>query len=77
MKEKVEFTAKIEDCKRMSTKELALETIRNLPETASWEEIEERIHFHAAIERGRADVQNGEITPHSEVKKHLSEWITS
>ena len=61
----------------MSTKELALKTIRNLPETASWEEIEERIQFHAAIERGRMDIQNGDFTPHNEVKQNLKKWITN
>ena len=29
----------------MSTKELAMETIRDLPEDTSWQEIEERIRF--------------------------------
>ena len=60
----------------MSTKELALETIRKLPETASWAEIEERIHFCAAIERGRNDILSGEVVPHEEVKESLKEWIT-
>ena len=60
----------------MSTKELAIETIRKLPETASWEEIEERIHFYAAIERGRADMRNGQVVAHEEVKENLKEWIT-
>jgi len=60
----------------MSTKELAIETIRKLPETASWEEIEERIHFCSAIERGRADIRNGQVVAHDEVKENLKEWIT-
>lgn len=60
----------------MSTKELALETIRKLHETASWAEIEERIHFCAAIERGRNDILSGEVVPHEEVKESLKEWIT-
>jgi predicted transcriptional regulator len=55
----------------MSTKELAIETIRKLPETASWEEIEERIHFCAAIERSRADIRNGDVIPHEEVKSNF------
>jgi predicted transcriptional regulator len=60
----------------MSTKELALETIRKLPATASWAETEERIHFCAAIERGRNDILSGEVVPHNEVKENLKEWIT-
>lgn len=60
----------------MSTKRLAIETIRKLPETASWENIEERIHFCAAIKRGRRDIQKGAVIPHEEVKANLEEWIT-
>ncbi len=60
----------------MSTKELALETIRKLPDTVSWEEIEERIQFLAAVERGRQEVRKGKVIPHQEVKENLKEWIT-
>ena len=60
----------------MSTKELALETIRKLPEDVSWEEIEERIQFLAAVERGRQDIREGKVIPHQEVKENLKEWIT-
>ncbi|MDP4997265.1 MAG: hypothetical protein NWQ16_13685 [Akkermansiaceae bacterium] len=51
----------------MSTKELAMESIRDLPEDASWEQIEERIHFLAAIEAAREDVKSEKVMPHSEV----------
>ena len=54
----------------MSTKELALQTIQELP-TASWEEIEERIHFLAAIKRGREEIRLGKIIPHEKVKENL------
>ena len=60
----------------MSTKELALETIRNLPDSVSWKEIEERIQFLAAVERGRQEVREGKVIPHQEVKENLKEWIT-
>jgi predicted transcriptional regulator len=60
----------------MSTKELALETIRKLPDSVSWEEIEERIQFLAAVERGRQEVREGKVIPQQEVKENLKEWIT-
>jgi hypothetical protein len=60
----------------MSTKELAMETIRDLPDDVSWQEIEERIHFFAAIENARGQVRRGEVTPHSEVRELLGEWIS-
>ena len=60
----------------MSTKELALQTIQELPDTVSWEEIEERIHFLAAIERGREEIRSGKVIPHETVKESLQEWVT-
>ncbi len=61
----------------MSTKELALSTIQDLPETTSWEEIEDRIRFLAAIERGREDIKAGKVVAHQDVKENLGKWLTT
>lgn len=61
----------------MSTKELALETIQQLPEDASWQDIEDRIHFLAAIEKARGEVRDGAVVPHDEVRDLLQGWITA
>ena len=60
----------------MSTKELALNTIQELPDDASFNEIEERIRFLAALEKGREDVRAGNVVPHEEVRDLLKEWTT-
>jgi len=60
----------------MSTKELAMETIRELPEDASWQEIEERIHFLSAIDKARGEVLRGETVPHQDVRNLLNGWLT-
>ena len=60
----------------MSTKEKAIDALRELPEDASWAEIEERIHFLAAVEKGRQEVKDGRTVPHEEVKDALADWIT-
>ncbi len=60
----------------MSTKELALETIRDLPEDTTWQQIEKRIQFLAAIESARQDVRNGKVTPHEEVRELVDSWIS-
>ncbi len=62
--------------KRMSTKELAMETIRRLPEDTSWEDIQERIRFLAAIEKSREEVRRGEVVPHEEVRDLLQALTT-
>ena len=51
-----------------------METIKDLPEGATWHEIEERIHFLAAIEKAREEVRRGEVVPHEEVRNLLSGW---
>ena len=60
----------------MSTKEKAIETLRDLPEDVSWPQIEERILFLAAIEKGREDVRNGKTIAHDEVKNAPAGRIT-
>ena len=59
----------------MNTKELAIKTIQELPESASWADIEERILFLAAIDQGLADIKSGKVVPHEEVKESLKEWL--
>jgi hypothetical protein len=51
----------------MSTKEFVLETVRDLPDDATWSEIEERLRFLAAIESSRQEVRDGKLVPHEEV----------
>ncbi|MEM0897579.1 MAG: hypothetical protein AAGJ79_11920 [Verrucomicrobiota bacterium] len=60
----------------MLTREKAKDALRSLPEDASWSEIEERIQFLAAVEKGRQDVKEKRTVPHEEVKEALGGWIT-
>ena len=53
-----------------------METIRDLPDDASWQEIEERIRFLAGIEKARNEVRRGEVVPHEEVRELLGKWIS-
>ena len=46
----------------MSTRELALETIKGLPEDATWREIEARIRLLAEVNMGCEELQRGEGT---------------
>jgi hypothetical protein len=53
----------------MFTKNLAMETIKDLPENASWQEIEARIHLLAEVNMGYEQLQRGEgntVTTESE-----------
>jgi len=59
----------------MSTKELALKTIRELPENAEWEVIRERIAFVSGVEEGLAELNEGRGLSLDAVKQEIKEWI--
>ena len=60
----------------MSDKELALESIRQLPEDARLDAIAERLEFLAAIHKGFEQIERGETVPHEEVKRQLAAWLS-
>ena len=59
----------------MSTKELALKTIQDLPEDVDWEEIKERIFFVAGVEKGLRELDQGKGIPIGKVEEELKGWI--
>ncbi len=60
----------------MSTKELALKTIAELPENVSWEDIKERIYFISAVEKGLHELDVGEGITHEEIVREAKEWVS-
>jgi len=60
----------------MSDKQLALDSIKRLPEDASLEVIAERVEFLAAIRKGLDQIERGEAIPHEEVKRQLATWLS-
>ena len=60
----------------MTTKEIAIKTIQELPDSVCWADIEERIRFLAAIDKGMDDIKAGRVIPHQEVKESLKQWLS-
>jgi predicted transcriptional regulator len=60
----------------MSAKEIAIQTIRALPENASWEDIQERINFVAGVRKGLRELDEGKGIPHDRVREEFAEWLT-
>jgi predicted transcriptional regulator len=60
----------------MTAKEIALKTIEQLPEDASWEDIQERINFVAGVRKGLHELDQGKGIPHDKVKEEFAEWLT-
>lgn len=59
----------------MTSKDMAIKTIQELPDSATWEDIEERVRFLAGIDRGLADIKAGRVVPHEEVKESFQRWL--
>lgn len=60
----------------MSDKQLAIDTIRQLPDNISLEEISRRLEFLVAIQKGLDQAERGETVPHEEVKRQLASWLS-
>jgi len=61
----------------MTTKEIALKTIEQLPETVSWEEIQERINSIVGVRKGLRELDEGKGIPHDRIKEEFAEWLTN
>ena len=61
----------------MTVKEKAIKIIQELPEDATWEDIQERISFMAGVRRGLRELSEGKGIAHDKVKEEFAEWLTS
>ncbi len=60
----------------MLVKDIAIDTIKNLPDSATWEDIKERIEFVTGIRKALNELDEGKGIPHDQVEKESSSWIT-
>ena len=60
----------------MTTKQIAIQTIRQLPEDATWDEIQERIRFVAGVRNALRELDDGKGIPHDQVREEFAEWLT-
>ncbi len=60
----------------MTVKELAINTIKNLPDNAIWEDVKERIEFVTGIRKALNELDEGKGISHGQVEKESSSWIT-
>ena len=59
----------------MTTKEVAIRSIQELPEKATWEDIQERINFVAGVRKGLRELDEGKGIPHERIREEFSEWL--
>lgn len=67
---------KISDIIDMTDKQLVLDTLGGLPETASWEQIREEFSILEAIKEGERAADQGHVVAHEEVEKMVESWAT-
>ncbi len=60
----------------MTTKQIAIQTIQELPDDATWDEIQERIRFVAGVRKGLRELDDGKGIPHDQVREEFAEWLT-
>ena len=65
------------DIRYVTQKKIALDTISELPDEVSLDEIAERIEFLAAIQKGMDQLDRDDGIPHEEVKRQLATWLAS
>ena len=61
----------------MTTKELAIRSIQELPEDATWEDIQERVNFVAGVRKGLRELDESKGIPHERVREEFREWLSS
>lgn len=59
----------------MSTKELALDVIKRLPDDATLHDLTEEL-YAAAVREGLASLDRGEGIPHEEVQRQFDSWFS-
>ena len=58
----------------MMQKEIAIETIKDLPENATMEEIIYALYLRMETQKGFKDFNNGNIISHEDLMKEIKEW---
>jgi len=58
----------------MSSKEIAIEVIRKLPDEASLMDIAQELEFVAGIREGAAELDRGEYMTAEEILKRIPQW---
>ena len=59
----------------MTTKEIAIHTIEELPDSATWDDVRERIDFVVGVRKGLRELDEGKGIPHARVKEEFAQWL--
>jgi len=60
----------------MGTKEAAIRSIQELPEDATWEDVQDRINFIVGVRKGLRELDEGKGITDDRVREEFAEWLT-
>ena len=60
----------------MTNKEIIQDLLQRIPDDASLSEIAHELEFIAAIQKGVAELDNGQSVSVEEIERDLSSWLT-
>ena len=60
---------------KVRVKDAAMAIVRDLPEDATWEDVQYSLYVREKIERGLADIEAGRVVSHEDIKRKFG--ITS
>ena len=60
----------------MGTKEAAIRSSQELPEDATWEDVQDRINFIAGVRKGLHELDEGQGLADDRVREEFAEWLT-
>ena len=61
---------------QMTDKQMAMDALDRLPETASFQEIKEELEIVAGLKRGLDASEAGQVKTSTEVKEMVESWFT-
>ncbi|MDR4509302.1 MAG: hypothetical protein MRJ65_13935 [Candidatus Brocadiaceae bacterium] len=60
----------------MTIKKIAIDTIKSLPDNATWEDVKERIEFVVGIRIALKELDEGKGRPHTQIEEESSSWLS-
>jgi len=60
----------------LSDKQLALDALNRMPDSATLQQISEELAILAAIRRGEAEVDAGRVLSHEDVRQRSATWTS-
>ncbi len=59
----------------MTTKEIAVNVIKSLPQKATMDDIIHALYVHTKFRHGEAEIKKKKGVPHEVAKKKLRKWV--